>query len=104
MNTNTKTNKQIKRPAKVFYWKKIDSNESHSNTWSANLLPMATSTESSSAAVSSTTLIIDDVSVIFHMNPRQPMQAVFTVTVPADIPLLQQELQAIADHIAAQHH
>ena len=65
---------------------------------------MATSTESSSAAVSSTTLVIDDVSVIFHMNPRQPMQAVFTVTVPANIPLLQQELQAIADHIAAQHH
>ena len=65
---------------------------------------MATSTESSSAAVSSTTLVIDDVSITFHMNPRQPMQAVFTVTVPADIPLLQQELQAIAQRITAQHY
>jgi len=66
---------------------------------------MATSTESSSAAVSSTTLVIDDVSITFHMNPHHPIQqAVFTVTVPADIPLLQQELQAIAQHIAAQHY
>ena len=65
---------------------------------------MATSMESSSAAVSSTTLVIDDVSVTFRIIPHPIQQAVFTVTVPGDIPLLQQELQAIAQRIAAQHY
>jgi hypothetical protein len=62
--------------------------------------------ESSSAAASSTTLVIDDISVTFRIIPRHPIQqAVFTVTVPTedDISLLQQELQAIVQRIAANY-
>jgi len=64
---------------------------------------MATLTNSSCAASSS---VPEDVSVTFHMNPHNPMQVVFTVSVPieADIPpTFQQELQAIAQRIAANY-
>jgi hypothetical protein len=64
---------------------------------------MATVTNSSSAASSS---MPEDISVTFRMVPHNPLQAVFTVTVPieADIPLtFEQELQAIAQRIAANY-
>ena len=65
---------------------------------------MATSTESSSAAATSATT--EDVSVMFHMNPHRPRQAVFTITISTEDgipvpPTLEQELQTIAQHIAA---
>ena len=64
---------------------------------------MATLTNSSSAASSS---MPEDISVTFRMVPHNPLQAVFTVAVPieADIPpTFEQELQAIAQLIAANY-
>jgi len=64
---------------------------------------MATLTNSSSAASSS---MPEDISVTFRIVPHNPQQAVFTVAVPieADIPpTFVQELQAIAQRIAANY-
>jgi hypothetical protein len=64
---------------------------------------MATATNSSSAASSS---MPEDISVTFRMVSHNPLQAVFTVAVPieADIPpTFEQELQTIAQRIAANY-
>jgi hypothetical protein len=65
---------------------------------------MATLTNSSSTAASSS--MPEDVSVTFRMIPHNPQQAVFTVAVPIEAyipPTFVQELQAIAQRIAANY-
>ena len=64
---------------------------------------MATLTNSSSAASSS---MPEDIFVTFRIVPHNPQQAVFTVAVPFEAnipPTFEQELQAIAQRIAANH-
>ena len=64
---------------------------------------MATLTNSSCAASSS---VPEDVYVTFRMNPHNPMQVVFTVSVPIEVnipPTFEQEIQAIAQRIAANY-
>ena len=48
----------------------------------------------------------EDISVTFLMVPHNPLQAVFTVAVPFEAnipPTFEQELQAIAQRIAANY-